>query len=576
MIIKGELIDNRYKIIKSIGEGGMANVYLAWDTILEREVAVKVLRGDLSDDEKFIRRFKREANSASSLKHPNIVEIYDVGEDNGKYFIVMEYVNGKTLKSLIKKRGALNINEAIDIMLQLTSGIACAHDSYIIHRDIKPQNVMILEDGRVKITDFGIAMALNSNELTQTNSVMGSVHYLPPEQASGSGSTIKSDIYSLGILMFELLTGKVPFKGDNAVEIAIKHMKDPIPSVREFNSSIPQSVENIVLRACAKNPKNRYSSASEMYEDLKTCLNVSRSEESRLVYKYPEHNIEDTKTITKLETKEINKKLKENDKEEKSDKRLNFAIKFAAIACVCIVLIGLAFILIFSMDTTKEVRVPDGLEGLSEKEACKKLDKKHLNCKVKYVYDEEVEEDKVISVSPKANSKVKQGNSITLTVSSYEDTIEVEDYKGKNVEAIKAKLEEAGIRVVTTPKKVTEADNIEENSIVSQSVEKGKRLQKNNDVIELVYATLIVVYPDFTDGSYNRDLIQQFCDDNGITCNFKEMEDNKFNAGAIILQSRSVGDEVKSGTTITITIATNSQKNTDKTTTNDKKEEGQG
>ena len=576
MIIKGELIDNRYKIIKSIGEGGMANVYLAWDTILEREVAVKVLRGDLSDDEKFIRRFKREANSASSLKHPNIVEIYDVGEDNGKYFIVMEYVNGKTLKSLIKKRGALNINEAIDIMLQLTSGIACAHDSYIIHRDIKPQNVMILEDGRVKITDFGIAMALNSNELTQTNSVMGSVHYFPPEQASGSGSTIKSDIYSLGILMFELLTGKVPFKGDNAVEIAIKHMKDPIPSVREFNSSIPQSVENIVLRACAKNPKNRYSSASEMYEDLKTCLNVSRSEESRLVYKYPEHNIEDTKTITKLETKEINKKLKENDKEEKSDKRLNFAIKFAAIACVCIVLIGLAFILIFSMDTTKEVRVPDGLEGLSEKEACKKLDKKHLNCKVKYVYDEEVEEDKVISISPKANSKVKQGNSITLTVSSYEDTIEVEDYKGKNVEAIKAKLEEAGIRVVTTPKKVTEADNIEENSIVSQSVEKGKRLQKNNDVIELVYATLIVVYPDFTDGSYNRDLIQQFCDDNGITCNFKEMEDNKFNAGAIILQSRSVGDEVKSGTTITITIATNSQKNTDKTTTNDKKEEGQG
>ncbi len=576
MIIKGELIDNRYKIIKSIGEGGMANVYLAWDTILEREVAVKVLRGDLSDDEKFIRRFKREANSASSLKHPNIVEIYDVGEDNGKYFIVMEYVNGKTLKSLIKKRGALNINEAIDIMLQLTSGIACAHDSYIIHRDIKPQNVMILEDGRVKITDFGIAMALNSNELTQTNSVMGSVHYLPPEQASGSGSTIKSDIYSLGILMFELLTGKVPFKGDNAVEIAIKHMKDPIPSVREFNSSIPQSVENIVLRACAKNPKNRYSSASEMYEDLKTCLNVSRSEESRLVYKYPEHNIEDTKTITKLETKEINKKLKENDKEEKSDKRLNFAIKFAAIACVCIVLIGLAFILIFSMDTTKEVRVPDGLEGLSEKEACKKLDKKHLNCKVKYVYDEEVEEDKVISISPKANSKVKQGNSITLTVSSYEDTIEVEDYKGKNVEAIKAKLEEAGIRVVTTPKKVTEADNIEENSIVSQSVEKGKRLQKNNDVIELVYATLIVVYPDFTDGSYNRDLIQQFCDDNGITCNFKEMEDNKFNAGAIILQSRSVGDEVKSGTTITITIATNSQKNIEKTTTNDKKEEGQG
>ena len=213
MVVKGQLIDNRYKIIRSIGEGGMANVYLAYDTILEREVAVKILRGDLADDEKFVRRFQREANAASSLKHPNIVEMYDVGEDDGNYFIVMEYINGKTLKSLIKKRGALTLEEVMDIMLQLTSAVACAHDSYIIHRDIKPQNVMILEDGRIKITDFGIAMALNSNELTQTNSVMGSVHYLPPEQANGSGSTIKSDIYSLGILMFELLTGKLPFNG---------------------------------------------------------------------------------------------------------------------------------------------------------------------------------------------------------------------------------------------------------------------------------------------------------------------------------------------------------------------------
>lgn len=246
MVIKGQLIDNRYKIIRTIGEGGMANVYLAYDTILEREVAVKILRGDLADDEKFVRRFQREANAASSLKHPNIVEMYDVGEDDGKYFIVMEYINGKTLKSLIKKRGALTIDEVMDIMLQLTSAVACAHDSYIIHRDIKPQNVMILEDGRVKITDFGIAMALNSNELTQTNSVMGSVHYLPPEQANGSGSTIKSDIYSLGILMFELLTGKLPFKGENAVEIAIKQMKEAIPSVIDINPNIPQSVENVI------------------------------------------------------------------------------------------------------------------------------------------------------------------------------------------------------------------------------------------------------------------------------------------------------------------------------------------
>lgn len=563
MINKGELIDNRYKVIKAIGEGGMANVYLAWDTILEREVAVKVLRGDLADDEKFVRRFQREANSASSLRHPNIVEMYDVGEDNGKYFIVMEYVNGKTLKSLIKKRGALNLTEAIDIMLQLASGIACAHDSYIIHRDIKPQNVLILEDGRVKITDFGIAMALNSNELTQTNSVMGSVHYLPPEQASGAGSTIKSDIYSLGILMFELLTGKVPFKGDNAVEIAIKHMKDPIPSVCAINPSIPQSVENIILKACAKNPKNRYDSVNDMYEDLRTCLFEDRLKEPRLVYKYPEHNTDEDKTITKLESREI--KNKDSIQEEKEDKKINVALKVAGISCVAIVFIGLAFILIFSLNGSKEVEVPNDLIGLSEKEACKKITKKGLVCSVKYVYDSELDEDVVTSVNPKSSSKVKEGNTVTLKVTSFENTIVVDDYKGKQLEVVKAELEKEGIRVITTPSKVTEDDEYEENEIISQSVEKGKRLQKDNDVIELTYATLVVVYPDFTDGTYTKDLIQQFCDDNKIVCNFREEVDNNYKQGAIILQSRGAGDEVKMGTSITITIATNSKKEETKT-----------
>ena len=560
MINKGELIDNRYKIVKSIGEGGMANVYLAWDTILERDVAVKILRGDLSEDEKFIRRFQREANSASSLRHPNIVEMYDVGEDNGKYFIVMEYVDGKTLKSLIKKRGSLNLTESIDIMMQLTSGIACAHDSYIIHRDIKPQNVMILEDGRVKITDFGIAMALNNNELTQTNSVMGSVHYLPPEQASGSGSTIKSDIYSLGILMFELLTGKVPFKGDNAVEIAIKHMKDQIPSVCGINESIPQSVENIILKACAKNPKNRYDSVAEMHEDLKTCLDSLRFEEKRLVYKYPEHNTDNTKTITKLESREIkNKDIDDKTNDKSKDKKLNIALVIAGIVCVSIVIIGLIFILIFSSDRTKDVYVPSDLEGLSESEACKKIEKADLICKVKYAYNAEYEEDVVTKVSPKSATKIKSGNTVTITVTSYEDTIEVEDYTGKNIDVVKAELEGLGINVITNSQKVPEEDDIEENTIISQSVEVGNRLHKENGVIELVYATLITVYPDFTDGSYTKDLIQQFCDDNSITCVFKTEEDNNYKEGAIILQSRGIGDEVKSNTTLTITIATNTK-----------------
>ena len=391
---------------------------------------------------------------------------------------------------------------------------------------------------------------------------MGSVHYLPPEQASGSGSTIKSDIYSLGILMFELLTGKVPFKGDNAVEIAIKHMKDQIPSVCNINNTIPQSVENIVLKACAKNPKNRYETVSEMYEDLKTCLDPLRFEEKRLVYKYPEHNSDNSKNINKLESREVKNKDLDLSDNEKSDKGLNIALIIVGVICVSIIIIGLGFILIASADKKKNVNVPKELEGLSEKEACKKIEKVDLNCVVEYAYDKDYEEDVVIKISPKANTQLKSGDKVTITVSSFEDTIEVEDYTGKKVETVKAELESLGIRVVTNTKKVTKDEEIEENTIVGQSVEVGDRLHKEHGVIELTYATLVTVYPDFTDGSYTQDLIQQFCDDNGITCIFKNEEDNNFKEGAIISQSRGVGDEVKSNTKLTITIATNKKQET--------------
>jgi len=288
MIVKGQKVNSRYEIIKTIGEGGMANVYLAKDTILDRNVAIKVLRGDLANDEKFVRRFQREALSASSLTHPNIVEIYDVGEDDGDYYIVMEYIDGKNLKQMLKKRGKLTTAEVVDIMLQITSAMGVAHDGLIIHRDLKPQNILIKDDGEAKITDFGIAMALNATQLTQTNSAMGSVHYFPPEQANGKGSTLKSDVYSLGIMMYELLTGTLPFRGDNAVEIALKHLKEPVPSIRVELPELPQSIENIIIRATAKNPKNRYSNATEMHDDLKTALNKERINEPLIELKYDE------------------------------------------------------------------------------------------------------------------------------------------------------------------------------------------------------------------------------------------------------------------------------------------------
>ena len=307
----------------------MANVYLAYDTILDRNVAVKVLRGDLATDEKFVRRFQREALSASNLYHPNIVQIYDFDSEDGQYYIVMEYVEGKTLKQLLKRRGSLTITEVIDIMSQVTDGMAHAHDSYIIHRDIKPQNIMILDNGMIKITDFGIAMALNSTQLTQTNSVMGSVHYLPPEQAAGKGSTIRSDIYSMGILMYELLTGQVPYKGDNAVEIALKHLKEPLPSIRKILPELPQSIENIILKATAKNPQNRYKDAREMHQDIITALDESRINEPKLVYKYKENDLEETKSldeaveVIKKQEKESMEKMKKQELEEtKSEKKI--------------------------------------------------------------------------------------------------------------------------------------------------------------------------------------------------------------------------------------------------------------
>ena len=466
MIMKGQKINDRYQIIKSIGEGGMANVYLAYDTILDRDVAVKVLRGDLADDEKFVRRFQREALSASSLSHPNIVEVYDVGDDNGQYFIVMEYIDGKNLKDLLKKRGKLTVSEVVDIMSQIADGLSVAHDSYIIHRDIKPQNIMILENGLVKITDFGIAMAMNATQLTQTNSVMGSVHYLPPEQASGKGSTLKSDIYSMGILMYELLSGTLPYRGDNAVEIALKHLKEPLPSIREEFPDIPQSVENIILKAAAKNPKNRYSDAREMYEDLVTCLDESRQNEAKLEYKYPELDT-DGKKFTKQVEKAVDiedddyeddedVKVKQVDEEE-VQKENKLLIVLAAIFTGLVVLVAAVILFIPSLINGKDKIVPD-VKNLTVTEAIKKLQDEgfEVSDTQKEESSADIKKDHVIKTNPAAGSKRASGTTITLTVSTGDSTITIEDYSGKNYQEIKGMLEVYGINVLIERKEVKE------------------------------------------------------------------------------------------------------------------------
>lgn len=566
MIEKGQMINDRYEIIKSIGEGGMANVYLAYDTILDRRVAIKVLRGDLSNDEKFVRRFQREALSASSLSHPNIVEMYDVGEDNGIYYIVMEYIEGKTLKQLIKKRGALTLSEAIDIMLQITDGISQAHDSYIIHRDLKPQNIMIKEDGTIKITDFGIAMALNSTQLTQTNSVMGSVHYLPPEQASGKGSTIRSDIYSMGILFYEILTGTLPFKGDNAVEIALKQMRDEIPSVRKKNPAIPQSVENVILKATAKNPKNRYSDAKEMHADLLTVLNDDRINEAKLVFKYPEHEAdENTKTISTIKTK-TDQKLKNEDNEEVANiiepddkviKKTNKVIWIlgSIFALLAIILVSVFLILPY-FTKIPDVKIPD-VSNMTVIDAENELKKNGFEVELETVKEEseKIEKGKVIKTDPQAGRTIKKGSSITLYESLGKETYTVEDYTGSNYIEIQTLLKSVyGLEVTVEKKDVDTSKEYNEQEIVDQSVKAGTVLGKG-DSITLYIPNILEGYPNMVEEEWTIDDVEAFCTKYNVTLKIDYKETSDYEEGTLISQSRSPKTPIVSGTTLKIVVA---------------------
>lgn len=565
MIMKGQKISDRYQIIKSIGEGGMANVYLAYDTILDRNVAVKVLRGDLANDEKFVRRFQREALSASSLSNPNIVEVYDVGEDNGEYYIVMEYVEGKHLKALLKKRGKLTVPEVIDIALQITNGLSVAHDSYIIHRDIKPQNILILENGLIKITDFGIAVAMNATQLTQTNSVMGSVHYLPPEQASGKGATLQSDIYSIGILMYELLTGKLPFRGDNAVEIALKHLKEPMPSIRDELPDIPQSVENIILRATAKNPKNRYSDAREMHEDLKTCLDESRANELKITFKYPENDYDDTKLmktvkpVKETKPKEIKEGEKEVAKKKKStdNSQNKLLITLASVFVGLVVVITTIFVLIPKITSSKQTAIPD-VSGYSVTDAIKALQKAGfvVSDEQREEANENVEEGKVSRTSPAIGSIRKEGTEVIIYRSLGDVTIAIEDYTGKNASEIKGKLEALKVQVIIEKKEVdlTDGETYKENIIIGQSIEAGEKISEG-ETITLYVPKLDNKYPDFVNENYSVEEVENFCSEYGVTLTKKEVETTEYAAGSIIYQSRAAGTTVVSGAKITIHIA---------------------
>ena len=562
MIMKGQKISDRYQIIKNIGEGGMANVYLATDTILDREVAVKVLRGDLSTDEKFVRRFQREALAASSLSNPNIVEVYDVGEDDGEYYIVMEYIKGSHLKNLIKKRGKLSIAEVVDIALQVTNGLSVAHDSYLIHRDIKPQNILIMDNGLIKITDFGIAVAMNATQLTQTNSVMGSVHYLPPEQAMGKTSSLQSDIYSIGILIYELLAGKLPFTGENAVEIALKHLKEEVPHISDEVAGVPQPLENIIIKATCKNPKNRYNDARAMHEDLLTCLEESRANEKLIELKYPETDYDETKVMkivkaNKEETEDEEEKEDEvvvKKKSKKTKKTNKFIIGLTILFTALVVIATSVVVLVPYITSNKQIAIPD-VSGKSLNDAIKILQDEGFTVADETVdiSSSDVAVGDVVKTSPPANSERKLGKEITIYLSIGDSSLKIEDYTGKNSNEVKGALTAVGLQVLIEKIEIEDNEEFEEDEIIKQSVEAGETLEEG-DIITL-YIPEFNTYPDFLSKEYTEQDVKDFAEENNIVLSIEYTESADYKEGAVFYQSRSFGTKIVSGASLKIKVA---------------------
>ena len=555
----GERISGRYKIIKKIGSGGMANVYLAEDLILEREVAVKMMSLNFQEDEARdnLRRFQREALSTTELIHPNIVNIYDVGEGDNPY-IVMEFVDGMDLKKYIQNNHPIPYSKVIKIMSQILSGISNAHANGIIHRDIKPHNILIDHEGTVKITDFGFAVAVSQNSITQTNSILGSVQYISPEQARGNIVTKQSDVYSLGIVLYEMLTGTVPFEGESAVSVALKHFQAPIPSLREFDSRIPQPLENVVLKATAKEPKDRYASVSEMLTDLETSLDPNRrdeaifipadlNQEDTLIMKQPlipvgKDNVEDMATAVILE-QPITPTPKQ--KEEKK-KRPWWLLIFPVIL--------LAIFLFWLLGRPQEVEIPEELIGLPLDEAIELLIENNLVFgEAIEQSNEEVEAGIVFQTSPGTGGVVREGAEIDLYVSLGEEPYVIKDYTGENYEEVRATLTELGF---TVESEMINDETVPAGSIMEQDIDPTTEVKISETTINFVVSggREEIKLIDFE--GYTRPGVNDYANSNNLELAVTAESSEEISAGIVISQSPAAGDTVYAGDTISVVFST--------------------
>ena len=561
-----KIIAERYELLELIGQGGMADVYLAKDIILNRTIAIKILRTSLAKDPIYVTRFQREA-SAAALSHKNIVEIYDVGEDEDKYYIVMEYVPGTTLKELILKRGALHYVEAIDIMKQVVGGIAKAHQLGIIHRDLKPQNILVTDSGVAKIADFGIASMQSLAQVTQTDVIMGSLHYLAPEIARGEKATVQSDIYSLGIAFYELLRGEVPFNGESPVNIALKHMQDDLPSLLEFNPSIPQSVENIIIKATAKNLNDRYHNATEMLDDLNTCLD--RLNEEKLVFSYdnePEPTIvldsrevfsgENTGNIASKEA------IKDDDaKEDKGIKKLinkfkslSIKAKVGIVAGIVLVVAVIAFFLYANIRPDTNL-MPD-LEGKTRKQAIALLKDYNVTISddVTEKLSDEYDKGKILETDPKKGTTIKEGDVVKLTISKGKYIV-IDDYIGMDEEKATKALEKLGLEVEIEE----EVSSKSRGTVIDQSIDEGEKLDPTKK--KELKITLTVSKGNYTIiGDYlgmDVEKAKEALAKLGFEVVVKEEESEK-PVGTVIDQSLQSGHKVdpdETNRTITLTVS---------------------
>lgn len=576
MIQIGKIFAGRYRIVKQIGRGGMADVYLAKDLILDgEEVAVKVLRTNYQTDPIAVARFQREARAMADLDHPHIVRITDIGEEDGQQYLAMEYVAGLDLKRYIKEHYPLSNEEAVRIMGQILLAMRLAHTRGIVHRDLKPQNILLTPDGTAKVTDFGIAVAFAETSLTQTNSMLGSVHYLSPEQARGSKATVQSDIYAMGIIFYEMLTGHIPYDGDSAVIIALQHFQKPLPSVIAENPSVPQALENVIIKATAKKLTNRYRSVSEMYVDLSSSLSYNRRNESKLIF--DETSKADTKTlpkvsqstltsIPKVQAQTEHKSIKnpsqavtEETYQPQAPKKHRFKMRYL-ILLASLVLVAASLIWILSR-TPATIAIPD-VAGQTVAEAKATLKKANFEIgEEKTEASEKVEEGRIIRTDPGAGTGRKEGTKINLVVSSGKQSFQISNYVGRKSSDVIAELKEKKVPDNLIKIEEEESNESEAGTVLKQSLPEGTTydLSKATQIVLTVAKKATTIQLGNYIGRNSTEVIselkQKKVPENLIK--IEEEESSESEPGTIMKQSPGAGTtyDVSKPTQIVLTVA---------------------